>query len=470
MADIEDTLRTAMHAAVDAEEAPHDLVRLVIRRHRRRNVLVACIAVLAVLALAVPAGIALLSARPASGSPQTSHHSTALPSPKRSAPAGQSPNIINNLDNPQVSAVDPATGTLYVLNDSEETTKTLGYVSVVDISTCDALHGSGCAAGICMPVGFGPTGMAVDQATDTIYVINSISSTVSVIKGATCNARNAAGCDGAVATVPVGQGAIALDVDQATNTVYVANWDNGSGTTMSVINGRTCNGQITSGCSQPPAQVSVGPAPDGVFVDQATDTVYVPTVSANGAAAVRVIDGATCNSATTSGCGRTPASVSIGTESVNETRGIRDRPRDRDPVCDQLCPQYHIDDQHGPLLRRRHLRLRPDSGHCSGRARSQWHRSQPGNPHRLCLQRHRQHSVSAGRCRLQRRHQVGLRQVPPAAHRDLPCGCYRRPGHRHHLRTQRRCLQRVGVQRSYLQCRSHHRLQLAPGPGFASRS
>jgi DNA-binding beta-propeller fold protein YncE len=156
-------------------------------------------------------------------------------------------------------------------------------------------------------------------ATDTIYVINSISSTLSVINGATCNARDAAGCVGAAATVHVGHGAIALDMDQATNTVYVANWDNGAGTTMSVINGRTCNGQITSGCSQPPAQVSVGHAPDGVFVDQATGTVYVATVSANGAAAVKVIDGTTCNSAATSGCGRAPASVSIGTESVNET-------------------------------------------------------------------------------------------------------------------------------------------------------
>jgi hypothetical protein len=30
--------------------------------------------------------------------------------------------------------------------------------------------------------------------------------------------------------------------------VYVANWGNGAGTTVSVIDGRTCNGQVTSGC------------------------------------------------------------------------------------------------------------------------------------------------------------------------------------------------------------------------------
>ena len=51
-------LRAAMHAAVDGEKAHADqLIRQVMRRHRRHSIRVACITVLAVLALAVPAAI-----------------------------------------------------------------------------------------------------------------------------------------------------------------------------------------------------------------------------------------------------------------------------------------------------------------------------------------------------------------------------------------------------------------------------
>jgi YVTN family beta-propeller protein len=106
-------------------------------------------------------------------------------------------------------------------------------------------------------------------------------------------------------------------VDQATDTVYVANWGNGTGTTVSVINGRTCNGQVTSGCDQVPAHVTTGIGPAGVFVDQATDTIYAATVAPSGAEAVSVIDGATCNATITSGCGKKPLSVTLGKGSAN---------------------------------------------------------------------------------------------------------------------------------------------------------
>jgi hypothetical protein len=60
MADIEDRLRGVMHAAVDgAEASPRDLVRLVMRRRRRRQILLTGVAVLALLAAAVPTAIAI---------------------------------------------------------------------------------------------------------------------------------------------------------------------------------------------------------------------------------------------------------------------------------------------------------------------------------------------------------------------------------------------------------------------------
>jgi hypothetical protein len=58
MTDFEQTLRTALHEAVDAEEAsPGLLIRQVRRRHRRHTLLVACVAI-TIAALAVPAAIA----------------------------------------------------------------------------------------------------------------------------------------------------------------------------------------------------------------------------------------------------------------------------------------------------------------------------------------------------------------------------------------------------------------------------
>jgi YVTN family beta-propeller protein len=213
--------------------------------------------------------------------------------------------------NPQDSALDPLTGTLYVESDPENGNP--GTVTVLNASTCGALRTSGCVNDRpSAQVGSGPVGIAVDQATDTIYVVNSGSNTVSVINGATCNAQHASGCSNIPPTVTAGSGPVDVQVDQATGTVYVADWGNGAGTTVSVINGRTCNGQVTSGCDQVPAHVTIGTGPAGLFVDQATDTIYAATVAPSGAEAVSVLDGATCNATTTSGCGNEPPSVTLG--------------------------------------------------------------------------------------------------------------------------------------------------------------
>jgi|ERR1022692_1641530 DNA-directed RNA polymerase specialized sigma24 family protein len=101
MTDIEDRLRAAMHVAVDSEEAPHDLINLVMRRHRRRAALVAGVTMLiAIGAGGVPAALALRghgdqsaarpasSAAPASGSRPPSHPAhPATPKPQHRAPS-----------------------------------------------------------------------------------------------------------------------------------------------------------------------------------------------------------------------------------------------------------------------------------------------------------------------------------------------------------------------------------------------
>ena len=218
--------------------------------------------------------------------------------------------------NPQNSALDQATQTLYVVSDPEDNTH--GTVTVLNALTCNLLRASGCASTApSVAVADGPVAIAVDQITDTIYVVNSDSNTVSVINGATCNARDISGCGHLPPVVRVGNNPVDVAVNQETDTAYVANWGNGTGTTVSVIDGSSCNGRVASGCGQLPAAVTIGTGPAGVVVDQSTDTVYAATVGAGGAESVAVIDGATCNASTTSGCGHRPESVPTGTGSVN---------------------------------------------------------------------------------------------------------------------------------------------------------
>jgi len=169
-------------------------------------------------------------------------------------------------------------------------------------------------------VGGEPGGVAVDEATDTLYVANLQGSTVWVIDGATCNATDQQGCSRPPATVAVGNGPYALAVDEATDTVYVTNPSAaGSGDTVSVINGATCNAATQSGCRQSPATITVGTAPLGIAVNPTTNTVYVTAAGENAFTdgsglgdTVSVINGASCDGADTSGCGRSPAQVTVG--------------------------------------------------------------------------------------------------------------------------------------------------------------
>jgi hypothetical protein len=99
MTDIEHRLRAAMHQAVDGEEPRHDLLSLVMRRHRRHAALVTGVTMLVVIGIgAVPAVMALRgeggqsvtrpqsSASPATGSRSPAPSPTLKPKPKHRAP------------------------------------------------------------------------------------------------------------------------------------------------------------------------------------------------------------------------------------------------------------------------------------------------------------------------------------------------------------------------------------------------
>jgi len=98
-------------------------------------------------------------------------------------------------------------------------------------------------------------------------------------------------------------------IDQATHTLYAS--DGSPSGTVAVINTATCNATTTSGCAQHPPMVKIGAFPGPPAVNPVTHTVYV--AYGNTGNKVAVVNAATCNATDTSGCGQAPALVKVGT-------------------------------------------------------------------------------------------------------------------------------------------------------------
>jgi DNA-binding beta-propeller fold protein YncE len=152
-------------------------------------------------------------------------------------------------------------------------------VYVINGATCDAANTTGCGqtpATITTGNKDNPSGIAVDQSTNTIYTANladgEYGGTVSVINGATCDGSNMTGCGQTPTTVAAGFGAAGVAIDQATHKVYVTNIED---TSVSAINGATCNGSHTTGCGHRPRKLAVGNYPGAIAIDPAVGTVYV---------------------------------------------------------------------------------------------------------------------------------------------------------------------------------------------------
>jgi YVTN family beta-propeller protein len=158
-------------------------------------------------------------------------------------------------DGPSGVAVDQGDDTVYVTN------RTSGTVSVI--------NGRTGLVDDTITVGSDPNGVAVNQRDDTVYVTNEDDSTVSMINGRSL--------DDSV-TIPVGSSPRGVAVNQGDDTVYVTNYDD---STLSVINGRT--GTVD-------ATIVVGFRPFGVAVDDGDGTVYVANAGSN---TVSVINGRT---------------------------------------------------------------------------------------------------------------------------------------------------------------------------------
>ncbi len=125
---------------------------------------------------------------------------------------------------PAQPVINAATRTLYVSYGD-----TGNRVAVVNAATCNATDTSGCgqtpAVAKIRPFDF--FGLAVSEATNTIYAPNTgpgfSGDTMSVINGATCNGTDHSGCGRLAPTVKVGLGPSGVAVNDRTRTVYVVN-------------------------------------------------------------------------------------------------------------------------------------------------------------------------------------------------------------------------------------------------------
>jgi YVTN family beta-propeller protein len=207
---------------------------------------------------------------------------------------------------PQQLAVDEATNTIYVVNQGDDVTPST--MSIVDGAHCNGADTSGCGqTWPVAPVGVGPQAMTFNPDDRTIYITNTDDNTVSVIDTTDCNAVDNSGCT-PVAAFPVGGGPRAVGIVLDTNTVFVTNRDDLS---VSVFDGATCNGSDTSGCPQtPPPAIVVGAFPEtggfdinilgrSVTIDQQKHIVFLPVP---GDSDVVWLDGSTCTAANLSGC------------------------------------------------------------------------------------------------------------------------------------------------------------------------
>ena len=322
------------------------------------------------------------------------------------AGCAQTPPTVTVGEFPDAVAVDHRTHTAYVANHGSGAT---GTVSVIDDRTCNATRSAGCATVSTLQVpGGNPDDIAVDPATDTIYVATITSNgpdLVSVFNGATCNATSTGDCDQTPATIAVGRSGDApsdsslnLAVNQATNTIYAANvFNNGPdmpppylGNSVYVINGATCDAANRTGCGQTPATVTlapnppVGSNPSGIAVDQATNTIYTANIADDEhPGTVSVINGATCDAANTHGLRPNPRH--------RPRRLRRKRHRHRPPNPRGLRHQHlrhqRLGDRRRHLQRLRHRRLQPDPDQSRSRQLPERDRRRPRGRQRLRHQR-----------------------------------------------------------------------------------
>ena len=209
--------------------------------------------------------------------------------PARGLPADTAPTVPMGT-NPVNVTVDARTRTVYVVGLADHR------LAVLDATRCNAISTANCAPLATVPLTGDPIGAVIDPVTDTVYVGNGANPALAVIDGRICNRVTPSACPAAAGSAVTGNGPILPYVDATSRTLYVANVDDG---TVSVLDIRACNGQVSTGCATTPPTLRAGRAPFESIVDPSTHTLYVDN---DDDGTMSIFDASTCNASVTTGC------------------------------------------------------------------------------------------------------------------------------------------------------------------------
>jgi DNA-binding beta-propeller fold protein YncE len=204
--------------------------------------------------------------------------------------------------NPNSFALDPETGTAWLVNTGGE-----DYLAAVSVARCNAIVTTGCRVEA-PTVPNGESLVGLDKATDTIYAGNATKPEIDLINGATCTAQDLAGCAPIAEIAMADPQANLLDssFDDATHTLYAVDPFSG---TVAVVNTAACNAADTTGCATAPNTWPLGPNPNPPLVDPDNGTVYIEYGTT--ATRIAVINGYTCNAQDTTGCGHGDGNIAV---------------------------------------------------------------------------------------------------------------------------------------------------------------
>lgn len=204
---------------------------------------------------------------------------------------GLTPRLVETGSLPLVARLDPATETVYVSNETSAS------LSVIDAATCNGLNPSACPRRVpALATGVNLISFGVNRKTHTLYSPSLDTNSVWVLNASECNGQHPEGCTKFAPTTTTGAGAQAFANNPDTHTLYVSNQLEN---TVSIIDSSVCNQSHLSGCNQTWPKFDVGNLPRFFAVNRVTNTVYLVTRDDN---TLTVINGATCNSSRTAGC------------------------------------------------------------------------------------------------------------------------------------------------------------------------
>jgi DNA-binding beta-propeller fold protein YncE len=199
---------------------------------------------------------------------------------------------------PDEGIIDPSTGVVYVADANSSS------VSIINGNVCNAVRWACKGQPFATATAGGSAGaVKLNPKTHTVYVANGIDNTLSVINAATCIPSDPTGCTSIATINDSGVGPTELAVDPRTDTVYVTNTYDGTSQThgtVSVVDAQTCNATDTAGCSTlvlPQVNVQTDSGEEGF--DPATGFDWITNAKSN---TVSIIDSRLCSAATISNC------------------------------------------------------------------------------------------------------------------------------------------------------------------------